>query len=59
MINHDMMHAQFDQAGRIIEGVAQLKQRIAELERMNTEHTVQIAKMNAYIREFSSSRSDA
>lgn len=25
--------------------------RIAELERMDTEHTLQIAKMNAYIRE--------
>lgn len=26
-----------------------LKERIAELERMDTEHTVQIAKMNGYI----------
>lgn len=26
-----------------------LKSRIAELERMDTEHTVQIAKMNGYI----------
>lgn len=29
--------------------VARLKARIAELERMDTEHTVQIAKMNGYI----------
>ena len=44
-INHDMMHAQSH------DEVAALKARIAELERMDTEHTVQIAKMNAYIRE--------
>ena len=31
-MTHDHLHAQFDQAGRILEGVAQLKQRIAELE---------------------------
>lgn len=29
--------------------VARLKARIAELERMDTEHTLQIAKMNGYI----------
>ncbi len=29
--------------------VARLKSRIAELERMDTEHTLQIAKMNGYI----------
>lgn len=44
-INHDMMHAQSN------DEVATLKARIAELERRDTEHTVQIAKMNAYIRE--------
>ena len=36
-ITHDHLHAQFDQAGRILEGVAQLKQRIAELEKENAE----------------------
>lgn len=50
-MTHDHLHAQFDRAGCILEGVAQLKQRIAELERRDTEHTVHIAKMNAYIRE--------
>ena len=29
--------------------VSRLKARIAELERMDTEHTLQIAKMNGYI----------
>ncbi len=29
--------------------LSRLKARIAELERMDTEHTVQIAKMNGYI----------
>ncbi len=29
--------------------LARLKARIAELERMDTEHTLQIAKMNGYI----------
>ena len=29
--------------------VSRLKERIAELERMDTEHTLQIAKMNGYI----------
>ena len=29
--------------------LSRLKSRIAELERMDTEHTLQIAKMNGYI----------
>ena len=29
--------------------IAELEERIAELERMDTEHTLQIAKMNGYI----------
>lgn len=33
-----------------------LKSRIAELERMDTEHTVQIAKMNALIEELEESQ---
>ena len=44
-MTHDHLHAQSN------DEVATLKARIAELERMDTEHTVQIAKMNAYIRE--------
>ena len=31
------------------DAVSRLKARIAELERMDTEHTLQIAKMNGYI----------
>lgn len=42
-INTEMLHAQSP------DDVAALKARIAELERMDTEHTVQIAKMNGYI----------
>lgn len=41
-MTHDHLHAQSN------DEVATLKARIAELERMDTEHTVQIAKMNAY-----------
>ena len=44
-MTHDHLHAHSN------DEVATLKARIAELERMDTEHTVQIAKMNAYIRE--------
>lgn len=33
-----------------------LKARIAELERMDTEHTVQIAKMNCYIHHLEEER---
>ena len=33
-----------------------LKERIAELERMDTEHTLQIAKMNGYIRHLEEER---
>ena len=36
--------------------LSRLKARIAELERMDTEHTVQIAKMNALIEELEESQ---
>ena len=44
-MTHDHLHAHSN------DEVSTMKARIAELERMDTEHTVQIAKMNAYIRE--------
>ena len=49
-MTHDHLHAQSN------DEVATLKARIAELERVDTEHTVQIAKMNAYIRELEESQ---
>lgn len=36
--------------------LSRLKARIAELERMDTEHTVQIAKMNGYIHHLEEER---
>ena len=36
-MTHDHLHAQFDRAGCILEGVAKLKERIAELENENKE----------------------
>ena len=42
-------HGMMEHAGKVLDGVVRLKARIAELERMDTEHTLQIAKMNGYI----------
>lgn len=50
-LHHLNTHGMMEQAGNVLDGVVRLKERIDELERMDTEHTVQIAKMNAYIRE--------
>lgn len=36
--------------------LSRLKERIAELERMDTEHTLQIAKMNGYIHHLEEER---
>ena len=36
--------------------LTRLKARIAELERMDTEHTLQIAKMNGYIHHLEEER---
>ncbi|MBO7412803.1 MAG: hypothetical protein J6U20_03965 [Fibrobacter sp.] len=54
-INHDMMHAQtrpmFEKAGEVLEGVAKLKERVAELEADNKrlENAVDVYKSNANV----------
>lgn len=54
-INHDMMHAQtrpmFEKAGEVLEGVAKLKERVAELEADNKrlENAVDVYKSKANV----------
>ena len=48
-LHHLNTHGMMEQACDVLDGVVRLKERIAELERMDTEHTLQIAKMNGYI----------
>lgn len=45
-VTHDHLHGTFDSKQSEVD---RLNARIAELERMDTENTIQIAKMNGYI----------
>lgn len=49
MLNKDMSWVPCYLKSEADKAIAELKARIAELERMDTEHTLQIAKMNGYI----------
>lgn len=66
-LHHLNTHGMMEQAGKVLDGVVRLKQRIAELEKENAElkeqyrdmdvtHTVFIAKMNALIEELEESQ---
>ena len=66
-LHHLNTHGMMEQAGKVLDGVVRLKERIAELEKENAElkeqyrdmdvtHTVHIAKINALIEELEESQ---